>query len=154
MRGTAFIFVSVVAALVALAMSFTTYRPVQADCLDPDAPDWVAWDTTREQRTNASCVGTVAKFSREQRLHWCYTSAPTTGAFEYVDVDNDNVTGVTYEPAYFFPTSNAGSVLVKWKGELNDSRLDGSIQTKGWCWPPYAEAFRTVTVNKPPSPCT
>jgi hypothetical protein len=65
MRGTAFVFVSVVAALAALATSSITYRSADADCANPNDPDWVQWANNQDfpSSTNAFCVGTVARFS-------------------------------------------------------------------------------------------
>jgi hypothetical protein len=63
------------------------------------------------------------------------------------------VSDVGYDPAYFFPSTEGGSVDVTWTGRLDSDESNGSIQTKGWCWPPYAEHTKTVTVIKPASSC-
>lgn len=137
-----------VIALAVFAMSQMTFRPVDADCADPSFPDHVAWENSLAYPATTQ-ADSDKSFSSNQRFHWCYTSTPFMGAAEFQSAQSYNVEGVGYSPAYWFPSTNGGSVPVTWSGSLSNREQDGSVTTLGWCWSPYAEDYRTVTVLKP-----
>jgi hypothetical protein len=131
--------------LLALAVSTVKMESVRADCFFPQTPDWVQWENNLPypDETQAEENG---DFSSDQKLDWCYTNSPTHGAVEMVVAESDNVENVQYSPAYFFPRTNFGSVVINWSGNLDDPDEDGTLTTLGWCWPPYAEHTKTLTI--------
>jgi len=134
--------------LTCLALSALKMTPAQADCINSQSPDWSAWQGSYESSTHTTLIGGVRYFDSVQGFYWCYTSTPFLGDVEEIDVTNDNVQNVSYDPAYFFPSQNAGTVEIHWQGRLTSNSSNGSLKTLGEIGiaPHYSSDDRTITV--------
>jgi hypothetical protein len=129
-----------------LALAGTKVDVARADCTNPGITDWVSWDGSYDSWIHSTGSGSNYNFTTTQGFHWCYTNTPTNGAFEWVEHANDNVSSVTYSPAYFFPSSNQFTLEVQISGHHDTPTSYAYVDTLGWCWSPYKTANRTTNI--------
>jgi hypothetical protein len=135
------------AAGVGLMLAYHAGEDAWADCTGCTEEPMVAWDTSP-----TSTDATQDYFDVDLQFEWAYPDVPNIGAIEF---DGDNSVNIltdnqqyplTIYPAYFFPECCNGSVEVQVTGYLESNPGNGTLSLLGWCWDPFRENTKDVTV--------
>jgi len=142
----------IAATLIFLAATTRVDRVDAQAC--PGGASYAIWNPSSGSQwpDEVDAEGEDSHFSATERFSWCMQNTPNYGGCEFVGDIFDNIVDPAYDPEYFFPNSQVGSVDVVWSGRLDDEGADGTMETRGWVnflGPPpvLEEDEKTLTVH-------